>query len=334
MSGLLGPVTAAGEKVSYANTLFLIDEASMLGNQDTAEALHAIAAGNGRAVMVGDVAQLESPESGAPFRLLQERSPIDVAVMKEIKRQLSDDLRGAVYSVIENKAAAALEKIDRVSPSVVPRQAGGQAPARSVTEVPPPPKDENGRELPGPDGGRAPGVIDFIVSDYMSRTPAARAETLIVVSLNDDRRAVNAGIHEAMVQAGELGAKPVTVPVLERISGGRHDFNRIEAWQAGQVVLSGDRYLSVTGVDRGTQNVLLRDEDGRMRYYSPAELNATEIEVFRKETLELRTGDSIRMNKTQRQAGHAAHDQYRVRGRRIRGSSLRSSLTTNASPAA
>lgn len=311
--------TAAGEKVSYANTLFLIDEASMLGNQDTAEALHAIAAGNGRAVMVGDVAQLESPESGAPFRLLQERSPIDVAVMKEIKRQLSDDLRGAVYSVIENKAAAALEKIDRVSPSVVPRQAGGQAPARSVTEVPPPPKDENGRELPGPDGGRAPGVIDFIVSDYMSRTPAARAETLIVVSLNDDRRAVNAGIHEAMVQAGELGAKPVTVPVLERISGGRHDFNRIEAWQAGQVVLSGDRYLSVTGVDRGTQNVLLRDEDGRMRYYSPAELNATEIEVFRKETLELRTGDSIRMNKTQRQAGHAAHDQYRVAALRENG---------------
>ncbi|MGF6477304.1 conjugative relaxase-like TrwC/TraI family protein [Pantoea dispersa] len=311
--------TAAGEKVSYANTLFLIDEVSMLGNQDTAEALRAIAAGNGRAVMVGDVAQLESPESGAPFRLLQERSPIDVAVMKEIKRQLSDDLRGAVYSVIENKAAAALEKIDRVSPSVVPRQAGGQAPARSVTEVPPPPKDENGRELPGPDGGRAPGVIDFIVSDYMSRTPAARAETLIVVSLNDDRRAVNAGIHEAMVQAKELGAKAVTVPVLERISGGRHDFNRIEAWQAGQVVLSGDRYLSVTGVDRGTQNVLLRDEDGRMRYYSPAELNATEIEVFRRETLELRTGDSIRMNKTQRQAGHAAHDQYRVAALRENG---------------
>ena len=311
--------TAAGEKVSYANTLFLIDEASMLGNQDTAEALRAIAAGNGRAVMVGDVAQLESPESGAPFRLLQERSPIDVAVMKEIKRQLSDDLRGAVYSVIENKAAAALEKIDRVSPSVVPRQAGAQAPARSVTEVPPPPKDESGQPLPCPDGGQAPGVIDFIVADYMSRTPAARSETLIVVSLNDDRRAVNAGIHQAMVEAKELGAKPVTVPVLERISGGRHDFNRIESWQAGQVVLSGDRYLSVTGVDRGTQNVLLRDEDGRMRYYSPAELNVTEIEVFRKETLELRTGDSIRMNKTQRQAGHAAHDQYRVSALRENG---------------
>ncbi|MEN4669018.1 conjugative transfer relaxase/helicase TraI domain-containing protein [Pantoea agglomerans] len=304
--------TAAGEKVSYGNTLFLIDEASMLGNQDTAEAMRAIAAGNGRAVMVGDVAQLESPESGAPFRLLQERSPIDVAVMKEIKRQLSDDLRGAVYSVIENKAAAALEKIDRVSPAVVSRQAGSQTPVRSVVEIPPPPKDENGNELPGPDGKRAPRVHDAIVADYMSRTPSARAETLIVVSLNDDRRAINAGIHQAMTEAKELGGKAVQVPVLERVSGGRHDFNKFDAWRVGHVVLSGERYLNVIGLDRGTNNVLLRDEDGRMRYYSPAELNATEIEVFRKETLELRTGDSIRMNKTQRQAGHAAHEQYRV----------------------
>ncbi|MGC0982796.1 plasmid replication initiator RepA [Pantoea agglomerans] len=281
-------------------------------NQDTAEALRAIAAGNGRAVMVGDVAQLESPESGAPFRLLQERSPIDVAVMKEIKRQLSDDLRGAVYSVIENKAAAALEKIDRVSPAVVSRRAESQAPQRSVIEVPPPPKDENGNELPGPDGRRAPRIHDAIVADYMSRTPSARAQTLIVTSLNDDRRALNAGIHLAMTEANELGGKAVLVPVLERVTSGRHDFNRFDAWKVGHVVLSGDRYLKVTGLDRGTKNVLLRDEDGRMRYYSPAELNATEIEVFWQQTLELRTGDSIRMTKTQRQAGHAAHEQYQV----------------------
>lgn len=305
--------TAAGEQVSYHNTLFLIDEASMLGNQDTAEALRAIAAGNGRAVMVGDVAQLESPESGSPFRLLQERSPIDIAVMKEIKRQLNDDLRGAVYSVIENKAVAALEKIDRVSPGAVPRQSGSSVPARSVTEIPPPQKDENGYLQPGPT------VIDAIVSDYMSRTPAAREETLIVVSLNDDRRAVNAGIHQAMVDAKELGERVVVVPVLERVSGGRHDFNRIDAWQTGQVVLASERYLTVTGVDRGTKNVLLRDEDGRMRYYSPAELNATEIEVFRQEKLELRTGDSIRMSKTRRDMGHAAHEQYSVSALRDNG---------------
>ena len=116
--------SAAGESVRYDKTLFLIDESSMLGNQDTAAAYRAIAAGDGRAVPVGDVAQLESPESGAPFRLMQERSPIDVAVMKEIVRQRDANLKSAVYSVIENKAGAALEKIEQVSPLNVPRRAG------------------------------------------------------------------------------------------------------------------------------------------------------------------------------------------------------------------
>lgn len=55
----------------------------------------------GRAVTVGDVAQLTSPESGEAFRLQQERSPADVAIMKEIVRQRSADLKSAVYSVID-----------------------------------------------------------------------------------------------------------------------------------------------------------------------------------------------------------------------------------------
>ncbi|ADU72059.1 conjugative transfer relaxase/helicase TraI [Pantoea sp. At-9b] len=291
--------TAAGEEVRYGNTLFLIDESSMLGNQDTAAAYRAIAAGDGRAVQVGDVAQLESPESGAPFRLMQERSPIDVAVMKEIVRQRDANLKSAVYSVIENKAAAALEKINRVSPGTVPREAGEVVPSRSVTETGSP--------------------VRNIVADYIGRTKEAREQTMIVVQLHEDRRAINEAIHIRMVQRKELGGNAVTVPVLDRITGGRHDFNRIRDWKAGQVVLANERYLTVTGVDEGTDHVLLRDESGRMQYYSPAELNATEIEVFERREIELREGDSVRLNKTQKQAGHAAHEQYRVAALRDNG---------------
>lgn len=291
--------SAAGESVRYDKTLFLIDESSMLGNQDTAAAYRAIAAGDGRAVPVGDVAQLESPESGAPFRLMQECSPIDVAVMKEIVRQRDANLKSAVYSVIENKAGAALEKIEQVSPLTVPRRAGAVPPASSVVETQDP--------------------VAFIVADYMSRTDAAREETMILVQLHADRRAINSGIHNAMVATKELGDRAVTVPVLDRVTGGRHDFNRIQDWKTGQMVLANERYLSVTGVDRGTGRVLLRDENGRMQYYSPAELNATEIEVFEKRNIELREGDSVRLNKTQKRAGHAAHEQYRVEALRDNG---------------
>ncbi|WP_276552616.1 hypothetical protein, partial [Erwinia mallotivora] len=118
---------------------------------------------------------------------MQERSPIDVAVMKEIVRQRDANLKSAVYSVIENKAGAALEKIEQVSPLTVPRRAGAVPPSRSVVETQDP--------------------VSFIVADYMSRTDAAREETMILVQLNADRRAINSGIHDAMVAMKELGNK-------------------------------------------------------------------------------------------------------------------------------
>lgn len=89
----------------------------------------------------------------------------------------------------------------------------------------------------------------------MSRTPDARERTMIVVQLHEDRQKINKYIHQAMLKEGSLGEKAVTVPILDRITGGRHDFNRINDWKAGQVVLTNERYLSVTGVDLGTERV-------------------------------------------------------------------------------
>ncbi|WP_336794880.1 MobF family relaxase [Pantoea anthophila] len=291
--------SAAGEDVRYDNMLFLIDESSMIGNQDTAAAYRAIAAGNGRAVPVGDVAQLQSPESGAPFQLMQERSPIDVAVMKEIVRQRDPDLKSAVYSIISNDFAAALRNIEKVAPDVVPRRTGTVLPTGSIVESANP--------------------VSGIVADFMSRTDEAREQTMIMVQLHADRRAINEGIHNAMVESKELGEAYRTVPVLDRINGGRHDFNRIDDWEAGQVVMANQRYLHVTGVDPANGNVTLKDEAGRTQYWSPQELNATEIEVFETRSIELRTGDSVRLSKTQKQAGHAAHEQYRVEELRDNG---------------
>ncbi|WP_262287847.1 MobF family relaxase, partial [Pantoea sp. Marseille-Q5743] len=206
--------SAAGEDVRYDNMLFLIDESSMIGNQDTAAAYRAIAAGNGRAVPVGDVAQLQSPESGAPFQLMQERSPIDVAVMKEIVRQRDTDLKSAVYSIIGNDFAGALRNIEKVSPDVVPRRPGTVLPSGSIVQSADP--------------------VSTIVADFMSRTDEAREQTMIMVQLHADRKAINEGIHEAMVITKELGEAHRIVPVLDRINGGRHDFNRIDDWEAGQ----------------------------------------------------------------------------------------------------
>lgn len=83
-----------GQTPDFSNTLFLLDESSMVGLADMAKAHSLIAAGGGRAVPSGDTDQLPPIASGQPFRLTQQRSAADVAIMKEIVRQyLSCDRR-------------------------------------------------------------------------------------------------------------------------------------------------------------------------------------------------------------------------------------------------
>ncbi len=78
-----------------------------------------IAAGGGRRCP-GDTDQLPPIASGQPFRLTQQRSAADVAIMKEIVRQMPE-LRPAVYSLIE-RMHRALTTIEQVTPEQVPRK--------------------------------------------------------------------------------------------------------------------------------------------------------------------------------------------------------------------
>ncbi|HGW6578858.1 TPA: AAA family ATPase, partial [Escherichia coli] len=101
----------SGETPDFSNTLFLLDESSMVGNTDMARAYALIAAGGGRAVAIAP---------GQHFRLQQTRSAADVVIMKEIVRQ-TPELREAVYSLINRDVERALSGLESVKPSQVPR---------------------------------------------------------------------------------------------------------------------------------------------------------------------------------------------------------------------
>ncbi|MCS5874502.1 AAA family ATPase [Klebsiella pneumoniae subsp. pneumoniae] len=74
----------------------------------------------------GDNDQLQPIAPSQPFRLMQQRSAADVAIMKEIVRQVPE-LRPAVYSLIERDVHRALTTIEQVTPEQVPRK---KAPGR------------------------------------------------------------------------------------------------------------------------------------------------------------------------------------------------------------
>lgn len=283
---------AGGEKPDYQGRMFLIDESSMVGNQDTAALYQAIRAGGGRAVSMGDIAQFEAVDSGAPFKLVQERSPMDVAIMKEIVRQRDMQLKSAVSDIIDNRIDAALSRIASVTPDRVPREAGAALPAASVQETDSP--------------------VAAIVADWLGRNPDARSRTIIITQLNRDRQAVNAGIHAALTARGELGQEAVTVPVLEKISHTRHAFNKTAAWQPGMVVKRGDRYQDVVAVDKNGSLVTVRDEEGRIALISPRELVVGDVELFTRSSMEVRAGDQLRFTATDRERGQAGNQKYTV----------------------
>lgn len=160
-------------------------------------------------MLSGDTDQLQSISPGQPFRLMQQRSAADVAIMKEIVRQVPE-LRPAVYSLIDRDIDRALATIEQVTPERVPRKEGAWVPGSSVVEFTPTQEEEirkalsKGESLPA---GQPATLYEALVKDYTGRTPEAQSQTLIITHLNNDRRALNGLIHEARRENGETGRR-------------------------------------------------------------------------------------------------------------------------------
>lgn len=301
----------AGEKTDYGNTLFLVDESSMVGNRDMAELYQRIADTGGRAINSGDVAQLQPVEPGQPFRLLQSRSPVDTAVMQDIVRQ-TPELRPAIYSMIEGNARGALEKVEAVSPAQIHRKTDAWAPASSVMEFKSPADDRPGADLSSLN--EPADVIDAITRDFAGRTPPAQAQTLVVAHLNADRHAINQSIHDALKKNGELGRGELTLTVLEparvpenalRKAGGFSDY-------LGHVAVMNNQHMTVSSVDTAQGLVTLTDESGKPAVISNFENSTQDISLYVPRDITVSTGDRMRFTRSDNERGYVANSQWQV----------------------
>ncbi|MGP7886313.1 AAA family ATPase, partial [Raoultella planticola] len=259
-----------GQTPDFSNTLFLIDESSMVGLSDKAKALSLIAAGGGRAVSSGDTDQLQSISPGQPFRLMQQRSAADVAIMKEIVRQVPE-LRPAVYSLIDRDVHRALTTIEQVTPEQVPRKEGAWAPGSSVVEFTRAQEKaiqealKKGESVPA---GQPATLYEALVKDYAGRTPEAQSQTLVITHLNKDRRALNGLIHDARRENGETGKEEITLPVLVTSNIRDGELRRLSTWTAHKeaVALVDNVYHRISKVDKDNQLITLTDSEGKERF--------------------------------------------------------------------
>lgn len=309
----------SGETPDFSNTLFLLDESSMVGNTDMARAYALIAVGGGRAVASGDTDQLQAIAPGQPFRLQQTRSAADVAIMKEIVRQ-TPELREAVYSLINRDVERALSGLESVKPSQVPRQEGAWAPEHSVTEFShsQEAKLAEAQQKAMLKGEAFPDVpmtlYEAIVRDYTGRTPEAREQTLIVTHLNEDRRVLNSMIHDAREKAGELGKEQVMVPVLNTANIRDGELRRLSTWENNPdaLALVDNVYHRIAGISKDDGLVTLQDAEGNTRLISPREAVAEGVTLYTPDKIRVGTGDRMRFTKSDRERGYVANSVWTV----------------------
>ncbi len=285
-----------GQTPDFSNTLFLLDESSMVGLADMAKAHSLIVAGGGRAVSSGDNDQLQPIAPGQPFRLMQQRSAADIAIMKEIVRQVPE-LRPAVYSLIERDVHRALTTIEQVTPEQVPRKEGVWAPGSSVVEFTP--KQEKAIQKALSEGktllaGQPATLYEALVKDYTGRTPEAQSQTLVITHLNKDRRALNSLIHDARRENGETGKEEITLPVLVTSNIRDGELRKLSTWTAHKeaVALVDNVYHRISKVDKDNQLITLTDSDGKERYISPREASAEGVTLYRQEKITVSQGAS------------------------------------------
>lgn len=296
-----------GETPDFSKTLFLVDESSMVGNRDMADAMGYIAAGGGRAVLSGDRDQLLPVDNGAPFTLLQERSPLDTAIMQDIVRQ-SPALKPAIESVIARQVPAALDTIRSVTPDTVPRTPGRWSPTQSVVAIP------QTKEQKEEQGDR---VIQAIVDDFTGRTAEARDNTLIVTQTNADKNAINTAIHAQLQERGELG-REVAITVLERVKTQTDRLKSVAgmAAQHGNIALINDRYYTIRAGKDSRQNgyVELVDETGQAQALSAFESSLRDISVFKPREIKVSVGEKVSFSRSDRERGREANSNWTVTG--------------------
>ncbi|EMA2244411.1 conjugative transfer relaxase/helicase TraI, partial [Enterobacter hormaechei] len=136
----------------------------------------------------------------------------------------------------------------------------------------------------------------------------------VITALNADRRQVNAMIHDARQDAGEVGEKEVTLPVLTPANIRDGELRRMATWEASRdsLVLLDSTYYSIEALDGEAHLVTLKDAQGNTRSLSPAQAATEGVTLYRQDTITVSEGDRMRFSKSDNERGFVANSVWSV----------------------
>ena len=283
--GLIGEEALAALRRRYAGTVLVLDEASMVGTVQM-QALMRIAEtlGIGRLALVGDTAQLRAVDAGGPFRLLQ-RAGMAVAVMDEILRQRTPELKAAVDATVDREPALAVERL-----------------GDDVHEV---------------DAGA---LGETAARIWLGLDEAARRETVLLAPTHELRERINETLREALAEEGVLHGRTLTIERLVSRGMTRAQKGDIRNWIEGDEAIflhdiwggkaRAGECFAVAGIEDG--RVRLEHADGRRLAIRPDGRVRYQVEVYETRTIEIRAGDRIRWTRNDNARGLANGDRAEV----------------------
>ncbi|MFQ5480999.1 MAG: MobF family relaxase, partial [Thermodesulfobacteriota bacterium] len=247
--------------------VWVIDEASMVGNRQMLEILEKAQENRAKVVLVGDVKQLQPIEAGRAFHVLQERRVLKTAHVTEIMRQKDRLLKEAIRAVTKEdnpgKAAVILKRQGAVK-EVVDRQERLMA----------------------------------IAGEYLSVEKDIRSKTIIVTAQNRDRVDINEYVRQGLKERGKLLTKERlhTVSIPKSLSG----MDKLQAFNYGIgdeiAFIAGNKTI---GVARGEKGLITDTKDNRLtvkigdRTVSFAPERYQRFRTYERVEREFATGDQV-----------------------------------------
>lgn len=269
----------ARDKGLDERTVVVLDEAGVIPTRQMDQALRLIEKAGARTVLLGDTEQTKAIEAGRPFDQLQ-KSGMDTAFMKEIRRQQNKDLRHAVEMAAEGRAGESVAHIT------------------AVHQV----RDDKER-------------YQALANTYVQHPQADRDETIIVTGTNEARREVNQRVRAGLELQGKGHVHDAMVRQDTTQAERRYSSNYQVGWYVqperdyDKVGLKRGELYKV--LDTGPGNYLtVEGKGGDPIRFSPA--RQSRLSAYAMERLELSPGDTIRINRHGAHLDLANGDRFRV----------------------
>lgn len=296
-------------------TMFIVDEASMVGNQDYLALQTKVKSLGARMLLAGDMTQMQSQASGIPHELTVKTATQTIAYMEEnIRQHKNPVLQQAVMHASNRELTASFATLETINPEhFIERTVKTPVSNKSVIEVNC--RDDKTNTM---DYGR---IYRAIATDFLTRTPDHQDGTLIVAHAHEDRQAINQLIRRGLQAQGRLSLDEISTQRLSVKSFSQADLMLINRYKIGDVLLFGrdysvakrGEYFTVEGVDIDRSMLHCRGDAGELFSINPAAMaQKSRLSMYESKTATLAAGDKIRLCLTNEECGHTTNKKYTV----------------------